>query len=425
MIADLFVLALLALEVIALSRLDRRRFGTWATPFTLLGCPFAAVAVLAYVLAPVFDFVPLYRGAIVIWIVGLLVVWAAGNFLGWGLLGLRLAPRQDSVAQTFSEPSPSHDSAAVRLALILAWVSMPVMLYGAMITIRSVGGWTEIGGFDFRDAYSHGLHAHAVVLATLLTIALIGLYRRGNRFVVVTVAMLLIFLMLGQVKGTVLQAIIGGILFRWLRGQFQFRVKKMAFFLLCTYAIFNVAYLLSRFLDSDGLLNGELYSYLGRHYFYYLFAGVLALSEALRSGVSDVGGGWLTIFAPFINMYHASFGGSLLSAGSTHEKGMDTDLLTNSLGGVNVYTLFGTLNLYLGAWGAVLYAIGVGVVCYGALIALRRLNNLWLTAAYCFIASQLVLGFFELYFWYLTSYEIIALGIILGVLTKRPAPLHT
>jgi hypothetical protein len=418
MFFDCIILGLLVAEVIVLSRLDRRRFGTWATPFTLLGYPYTVVVILAYFLSPVFEFVPVYISSVVVWMVGLFLVWAAGSFLSWALLDMRLATGSGEI-RFQPEPRLADDDAARRIAIPLAWASMPLMLYGAMAAARGAGGWSEIGSQEFRDAYSFGLPAHAVVLAMLLTIVLIGLYRRGDRIGVITIAMLLVFLTLGRVKGTILQAIIGGLVFRMLRGRFRVTFKKLAAVAAVTYILFNIVYLIgmSVFL-SDDPFNGDIYLHLGRHYIYYLFAGVLAFSEAMVSGISDIGGDWHAIFAPFLNVYHAVFGGSLIAAGSSLEKGMDTDLLSDAPTETNVYTIFGTLHLYLGPFGAILYIVVIGLLCYGFLILVKRERNIWLTASYCLIAAQFTLGFFELYFWHLTTYEVIAMAALLGFFSR-------
>jgi hypothetical protein len=415
LIVDLMILGLLVAEVLILSRLDRRRFGTWLTPFTTLAYPYTVVAILAYFLAPLIDFVPLYTGSVLVWIVGLFVMWSAGTFLGWGLLDVRLS---SGFYTTPIEPAGSNDDRAVRWAVRLAWASMPFMLYGVFASAKSAGGWAEFGSIDFRDAYSHGLHAHAVVLATLLSIFLIGVRQRGDKRLLVTIVMLLVFITLGRVKGTILQAIIGGIFFRMMRGQFRLSLRKMGMLGLISYVVFNIVYLISMsVLSSDDPFNPQVYSFLARHYLFYLFAGPLAFGEAMRSGVYDVGGDWHVIFSPFINLYHAGFGGAILASGSAHEKGMDTDLLAK-VGDTNVYSFFGTLHLYLGAYGAVLYAFVAGLLCYGFLIVTRRANSAWLTASYCLIAAQLTFGFFELYFWLLTSYEIIVMAILLTAASR-------
>lgn len=416
MIGDLMVLAVLCVEVVVLSRLDRRRFGTWVTPFTVLAYPFAAVTLLAYFLAPALDFVPLHMGSVMVWILGLFLIWAAGAFLGWGLLDIRLAP--NGLVPAAVTPPQWDDAKAARWAIALSWAILPILCYGVVASVNAAGGWTAIGSPDFRDAYSMGLHGHAIVLAMLLGIVLIGLYRRGDKLLVATIFMLLVFLTLGRVKGTILQVIFGGVLFRMMQGRYRLTFRKVAVLLGATYVMFNIVYLIGMSVFfSDYPVSGDVFVYLGRHYLYYLFAGVLGFSEAMRSGVADVGGDWHTIFAPFLNVGHAAFGGSMVVAGSTHEKGMGTDLLSD-LSNTNVYTMFGTLHLYLGLLGAAAYVFVAGLLCYGFLLLVKNKNNAWLTAGYCLIAAELSLGFFEYYFWHLTPYEIIAMGALLALASR-------
>lgn len=417
MIGDVAILAFLWAETLILSRLDRRRFGTWVTPFTVLAYPYAAVATLAYLLGPALEFVPLQMGTVVVWIVGLFLIWAAGAFLGWGVLDLRLSRDAPSPSAAITPPR-LDDEVAVHWALRISWALVPILLYGVIASANAAGGFTLIGEPEFRDAYSQGLHGHAIVLAMLLGIVLIGLYRKGDRKVVLTVLMLLVFLTLGRVKGTILQVVFGGVLFRMMRGQFLLSIRKVAILLASTYVIFNLVYLIGMSVFfAESPVSSELFFHLGRHYLYYLFAGVLGFSEAVRSGVADVGGDWHTIFAPFLNVYHAVFGGSYVVAGSVHEKGMGTDLLSD-LENTNVYTMFGTLHLYLGVLGAAVYVFVAGLLCYGFLLIAKGKNNVWLTAAYCLIAAELSLGFFEYYFWHLTPYEIVVMGALLAFASR-------
>jgi hypothetical protein len=406
----LLILVLLVVEVAILSRLDRRLFGTWVTPFNALAFPYTAVVLLAYFLAPLLDFVPLYMPSVLIWIVGLFLIWAAGAFLGWGLLDFRgTAESRDA-----SRIATLYDSAAIGFATILAWIAIPVMLYGLISLVMEAGGWDQFGTEIFRETYSHGIHAHAEVLATLLSILLIGTYRR-QRWVLLTVGSLLLCIIFSRAKGHIMEVMAGGLLLRVLRGTSRLSVKKIGLLASVTYLFFNVAYVLGMFVASpDDAFNSDTYLVLARHYFFYLFAGPLALGQAIRTGVTDVGGDWSVIFAPFTNLCRAVLhSGSVVEAGSTHGKGMTTGLVSNNEVGVNVYTFFGTPYLYLGLLGASLYIIVVGLLCYGLMIIAKRHNNVWLTATYCFVAAQLALGFFELYFWYLMTYEIVALGVVL------------
>lgn len=410
------ILMLLLIEVAVLSRLDHKRFGTWVTPFNALAFPYAAVVSLAYFVAPMLDFVPLYMPSVLIWIVGLLLVWAAGVFLSWGLLDFR-----GRAASSDAGPNVNlYESEACRLATVLAWIAIPVMVYGLFSLVTAAGGWDQFGTESFRGNYSYGIHAHAEVLAVLLSIVLIGTYRRAKRWVLFTAAALVLGVISSRTKGHIMEVVAAGSFIRVMRGTLHISAKKIGLLAATTYALFNAVYVIGMLAVSpDNIFNGETYVGLSRHYFFYLFAGPLALGEAVRSGVTDVGGDWTAIFAPIINLYRALLhSGTLVEAGSSRAKGMTTGLLSNSEVGVNVYTFFGTPYLYLGVLGATLYIIVIGFLCYGLMIVAKQRCNIWLASAYCFVAAQLALGFFDLYFWQSMSCEVVALGVVLAFVTR-------
>jgi hypothetical protein len=94
---------------------------------------------------------------------------------------------------------------------------------------------------------------------------------------------------------------------------------------------------------------------------------------------------------------------------------MDIDETTqNPDASSNVYTSFGTLYLYLGAWGLAAYLAILSLVSYGILLSLRA----WLQALYAFMCSQLMFGFFEFYFWHLTAIEVPVYCIFLALLSR-------
>jgi hypothetical protein len=410
------ILTLLLVEVMVLSRLDNRRFGTWVTPFNALAFPYTAVVLLAYFIAPLLDFAPLYMPSVLIWIVGLFLVWAAGAFLSWGLLDFRSRP----ASYDAGTDTTLYDREATRVATVLAWIAIPLMVYGLFSLVKAAGGWDQFGTESFRGTYSYGLHAHAEVLAVLLSVVLIGTYRRGRNLVLFTAPSLLLGVISSRTKGHIMEVVAAGAFIRVMRGTLHLSVKKIGLLAATTYALFNAVYVIGMLAVSpDNALNGETYAGLSRHYLFYLFAGPLALGQAVKSGVTDVGGDWTAIFAPIINLYRALLhAGSLVEAGSSRAKGMTTGLLSNNEVGVNVYTFFGTPYLYLGVLGAVLYIIVIGFLCYGLMIVAKRSSNIWLTSAYCFVAAQLALGFFDLYFWQSMSCEVVALGAALAFVTR-------
>ena len=417
------IVSVLIAEVLILSRLDKSIFGTWFTPFNLLAYPYLVVIFSAFLFGPSLGFVSLYSPSILIWIVGLFLFWAMGALLGWGIFGGR------PISQPFANATSSRhqEFAITKLAMTLSWLIMPLMAYGLHKSVTTAGGWTALGSYEFKVAYASGIGAHAVVLALPLVIFLMGTYRTGRKLQLVTICGLLLFLLASQVKGTLLAPLIAALVFRAARGDMKLSVKKLAAAAGITYLVFNAVYLLGySFADPSALTEYEVYPELGRHYISYLWSGVQALSEAMRIDVGRVGGPWTDIFSPFTNLYREIFSaGQLVVAGSSHELGMETDLQATVLQGVNVYTMFGTLYLYMGALGGICVVLVLSLLFYGLLLICRSTGNVWLFTLYCVFLGWLVLGFFEYYFWSLTVPEVAVYCLILGHLSgrkKRPSP---
>jgi len=337
------------------------------------------------------------------------------SVLGWCLFGSVRTAHPFQAAVILND----HDLPVVKVAMWLAWATIPLMAYGFLESALTAGGWSEIGGWDFRVAYSHGVSAHAVVLAFPLVVLLVGTYRRGRKLQLVTICSLLIFLFLSQVKGTLLAPLLGGMVFRVARGALKISLKRIVAGVGSTFVLFNLVYILGLSAADPKLLDdSETYLYLSRHYLFYLWSGVLAFSEALRRHVGFVGGPWYTIFAPFLNIYHVLLGsGHIVEAGSLHELGMETDLA--AMHGVNTYTMFGTLYLYLGFVGTLLLIMLIAAAFYGLLLACSLRANPWLLTLYCIQVSWLILGFFEYYFWHLTFLEVAFYCVLLAALHGR------
>jgi hypothetical protein len=410
---DFLILLLLGAEVLVLSRLDRRLFGTWITPFNALAYPYCGVIFLAYLFAKPLDFAPVFAPSVLVWIAGLSLIWISGAFLAWALLDIRIGQRK-----TYGCSEVIGDQAvATRLASTTALLAIPIMALGVVVALKAAGGWSGIGSADFKAAYSQGLWGHAVVWSTLIGILLIGSYRRNNRLLLVIIIAVTFFIILGHVKGRVLHVIIGGMLLRAIQGRIRLSATKIVLFLASTCVIFALGYVFASIaLDPEAMFKMDTYSFLSRHYLYYLFSGPLSFGEALRNGVADIGGDWHSIFAPFIDLYRVTLrAGQVIAIGSLHEKGMiiDSTGVTD-----NVYTIFGTLYLYLGAGGAAIYVITVGFISYGLLVLAQIRREAWINALYCYLAATLALGFFDFYFWFLDFYELSAVTACLMFATQ-------
>jgi len=227
----------------------------------------------------------------------------------------------------------------------------------------------------------------------------------------------MVFFLVGQVKGGVLQPLLGGFLYRVMRGRSFMSLKNIGIVLLCGLVVFVSIYLGAMSIaDSSIITNPDAYVFLGRHFSYYLIAGVLGFSEAFNSETSDVGGSSREIFGPLLNVYRKLTGsGKLVAPSSSHGRGMQVDLTAESVdANTNVYTIFGTLYFYLGPLGSVMYVAVMGFLCYGLFLAAGWTKSEWLLVLYCYIGAQLLFGFFEFYFWHLETYEICVYTITLA-----------
>jgi Family of unknown function (DUF6337) len=236
----------------------------------------------------------------------------------------------------------------------------------------------------------------------------------------------MVFIFFGQAKGIILQPIVGGLFYRVMTGRTRISLKTIGIVCLCGVLVFGMVDLINWQVEGveASPLDAYTYFFMGRHFSFYLMSGPLALSEAVRGKNPEVIGEPEAIFAPFINMYRFATGsGDLLTEGTSKGEGADIDLIFDAVGhSSNVFTFFGTLYLYLGGFGAAVYSAIAAALSYLVLMAAGGAKNELLLTLYCAIASQLFFGFFELYFWHLTVFEVSGLllgGYLLQVLFSR------
>jgi hypothetical protein len=405
-VSNLAVITGLTVQVVCFSVLDRRRFGTWITPFVALACPYTAVVLLVAATASVLGFAPLYGKSVLVWMAGLLLLWLAGRFVGLTTYGNSISANAPAI-----EPPPRTTEAAMHhFSVIVACVLVPLLSCSLFLAQRATGGWMRIDTAEFKAAYSSGIFGHVLMLSIPVLILLVGTVRRGASVGVWgLIALLVLFLFVGGVKGVILQPVIAGALYRVFTGRLRLSPRLGLVVVSATLLAFCLVYLFTNAVaDANVLSDSGFYLFLFRHYFFYLFSGVLAFGEALRLNVGSVGGHALMVFAPFVNIHRVlTHSGPLITMGSTHAMGMNFDLTTDAIGQAsNVYTLFGTLYLYLDIYTAALYVLVMGLLLYGLLVLVRRQASPWLLVIYCFLCAQLVFGFFELYFWLFNFIEI-------------------
>ncbi len=402
---DWLILLVLIGEVLILTRLDKIIYGKWITPFSLLAVPYTVVVLTTLLFAPALGFINLFMESVLIWIVGLLLFWLGGLMFA--------LPLSETIRVEAKRNQPFlYENKSKKLALTLAWITILVMSYGLLTSLGSLG-WQAIGTDDFGKSYGYGWVGHFRVFSMGLIIFLIGTLRRRGIFNLFSIFTLIALNFMYPVKAWVIIPVLSGFIYRALSGRIKFSVFIIPLVLFIVYVIFNMAYLVGFGVKNVGSLYNILTSEsLFKHFFSYIFSGVLSLGELVREGIEKFERGPHVIFAPFINLYALASSGDIVSKAHDHSSVISIDGFKNS----NVNTLFGTLLISLGYFGTLVYTLGLGLLAYMSFTIAMLTRNCWAVVVWSFIGALLAVGWFDYYFGLLSAVELPVYYAILGFL---------
>ena len=404
---DWFILFCLILEVFILSKFDRILFGIWITPFTLLAFPYTIIVVIVFLFAPMFGFIPLYMESVLVWIVGLFLFWLGGAFVS--LFSGRMVRHMVRNRLTILYEGKFEVS-----LLIIAWLTIAIMVIKLWSSVRSFGGIQGMGEFIFRGSYVSGWVGHIMDFSKLLLIFLLGTSRKGKLLQNTTIFAIILLIVPYQSKGSLMLPLMSGLIYRILSGRTTIRVTNVVKISVIIFLLFLMAY----FVGYGGNIGNALfdihnYLFLIKHFFSYLFSGVLAFGDALRHGIMVRESDQNLVFAPILNLYATITSGHIVSIVTDYSSFIDI------VGeGSNVHTLFGTLFMFLGYWGSLIYILILSLIL-NVIFAIAIINrNCWILAVFSLLAGGLVFGWFEFFYWSLTMFEVPVYGLILSFLVS-------
>jgi len=402
---DWLILLILIEEVFILTKLDKIIYGTWITPFSLLAFPYTVVVITAVLFAPALGFISLYVESVLIWIVGLLLFW-----LGGLMIALPLGKTIRAKAK-MNQPF-LYEKESQKLVLMLAWITIPVMVYGLFVSLRSLG-LQEVGTDEFAKSYGYGFVGHIKAFSFGLTVYLIGTAHRNNIFGLFTILILIVLYMMYPVKSWVIIPVLAGFIYRVSSGRLKLSIFKITLPLLLCYVFFNVAYLIGfGAKNPETFYNIEAYEQLLTHFIFYVFGGVLALGNVSQTGVTNLCGDPHVIFAPFVNLYAFISSGDMISSVTEHFSVISIYSAKASV----VHTFFGTILINLGCFYGIVYVVFLGVFVYGLFAIAKVTRNCWSVVLWSFIAAMLFLGWFDFYFKQLSFVEVPAYCAVLAFL---------
>lgn len=411
-VMDLLLMTASILAITLMVWVDRVRFGTCLTPTAILGIPYMGIALMAFLTGPVQGYVPLYTPSVVIWMLFLGLFWATGQ----------------AVAAVFPDgalhvSAPLEEDRQLPLALAVAWMAIPVLIYGTYSALQAAGGF---GGFrepEYRDVVFSGFAGHALMLSFPAFIYLVSILRKKVLIACGgTVAVLLVLMVLRPTKGWVLLPVTAALLCRMRSGRLRFSIRGISLAVLAMYGFYNISYLIAfGASDPESVVGSTVYFDLFRHAEDYLFSGVLSFSVQMQAGGQMLPNP-AAAYAGFMNVGSLVSGGPLVS-GIVEE----FTLIRPGTGGFqsNVHTLFGTLLMSIGYFETSVYTIALGIVMHVVFLWSHRSNDMWVSAMWCFLAAGLAFAWFDTYFAQLALLEVpmycVVLSMIGRVAFKSPA----
>ena len=393
-------------ETAALSWVSRQLSGTWLTPFAVLAVPFTIVATFAYLFAPALGFVALYPQVVLIWAIGLFFFWMPGTAV-FAPFAIKMRNRSIMVSQ------PRFEVASYKLVMGLAWGCITILAFGILPGLIQVG-FTSINAESIRRTLGSGLLGHTNVFASVLVIYIIGATHLRQVKHWLPLLLILSAAVLYGVKGSLILPIIGGIIYRIATHRLRISIKLGFGVSLLGILLFFLVYLVRFAMQNSAYLTDpDTYIFLARHFAKYFFAGVLGFSEMLIVGRKHlVLGGGEAIFAPFINLINTLLNTDQPSISIINQNYLS--IMPFDYNPSNVPTLFGTLYLYLGIEGMLIYTVFLSLTTHGAFVVAILTRDSWAVIGWAFFASLLTMAWFDMYFWSLNVLEVPAIILILG-----------
>lgn len=374
--------------------IDYCKYNTVYTPVFFLGSPFALVLLIAVLVGPFLGFLPVSETTIIIWCLGTLVFWLSGSLVTFSFIKSKLY-------------FPFIDIFTCRLItsiiMVISWFFI-IVLFVSFIKSFLFHGNISSEAFS-ADFASKGVAAHCLSLMKYNAAYLIAIEnsRKIQRYIIFILTF--VFLFLYNAKGGVILTALVSLFAKFIVSRSRLNFIKILFISSLGVSLFAFSYFIAL-----GRIN---FNFLLFHFFAYVVAGIVGLSEHLRQSL-PVDIDFFIIFQPIRNVFNVLTGGEI--ADRISELWVSTNILYAKKS--NVKTFFGDIYIYSGAIKGILVSSFFGIVSYLFLIFVILKNNLVNLVLYLFVISSLMLGWFNFYFNDLFYYEVIVYVIFLIIISE-------
>lgn len=398
---DIILFGSFILEVILLTMAEKKLWGTWYTPLNCLVLPFCAVLLVILTMPSSLGFVHFYAPCLLIWMGGMIVM----AIPSWALAaGYRKYHSEPKIAAS----TPKNEN--------LFYIFCTLLIIPFLFRIRGLMGSSlnMIGSDEFGEEFAvYGFFGHLLILLLGCSIVLFSCIRKGNRIIpVLLILAITMIAFLNQVKSWVMIPLMAGMILCLLTEKMHLSVKVVSIIAVSGIVLFMGSYFVMFIVGNGVEYNEHMGKYVLEHIYHYIASGILGMSEDVRKGIVEQPNPDV-LFAPFINAVHAITGDPYVSAINPHYFEINTN---NGLQD-NVRTFFGTIyaNSMGGFW--IFTIIVISSMVYLVRIWAIQSQSVYIVAMDAWFCALLAMGWFEYYFFHVTTFEIPIFLILLYALS--------
>ena len=398
---DIILFGSFILEVILLTMAEKKLWGTWYTPLNCLVLPFCAVLLVILTMPSSLGFVHFYAPCLLIWMGGMIVM----AIPSWALAaGYRKYHSEPKIAAS----TPKNEN--------LFYIFCTLLIIPFLFRIRGLMGSSlnMIGSDEFGEEFAvYGFFGHLLILLLGCSIVLFSCIRKGNRIIpVLLILAITMIAFLNQVKSWVMIPLMAGMILCLLTEKMHLSVKVVSIIAVSGIVLFMGSYFIMFIVGNGVEYNEHMGKYVLEHIYHYIASGILGMSEDVRKGIVEQPNPDV-LFAPFINAVHAITGDPYVSAINPHYFEINTN---NGLQD-NVRTFFGTIyaNSMGGFW--IFTIIVISSMVYLVRIWAIQSQSVYIVAMDAWFCALLAMGWFEYYFFHVTTFEIPIFLILLYALS--------
>lgn len=380
---------------------EKKLWGTWYTPLNCLVLPFCAVLLVILTMPSSLGFVHFYAPSLLIWMGGMIVM----AIPSWALAaGYRKYHSEPKIAAS----TPKNEN--------LFYIFCTLLIIPFLFRIRGLmsSSLNMIGSDEFGEEFAvYGFFGHLLILLLGCSIVLFSCIRKGNRIIpVLLILAISMIAFLNQVKSWVMIPLMAGMILCLLTEKMHLSVKVVSIIAVSGIVLFMGSYFVMFIVGNGVEYNEHMGKYVLEHIYHYIASGILGMSEDVRKGIVEQPNPDV-LFAPFINAVHAITGDPYVSAINPHYFEINTN---NGLQD-NVRTIFGTIyaNSIGGFW--IFTVIVISSMVYLVRIWAIQSQSVYIVAMDAWFCALLAMGWFEYYFFHVTTFEIPIFLILLYALS--------